>query len=99
MMMDQSFTFLLVERESDGMGGYISAEKEGSSFIAYSQPVKSEHILKTHGIVAAKPYQLVTKQKLAEPLESLVLVSNGKKYKIIQHLNLKYQILLVEVIE
>lgn len=97
MKYNSTLTFIVRKEESDGMGGSIVTDGNGQSFQAFMQPVKAENVLKEYGLVTNKPFRVVTKTKL-EPLESYLLSDGSFRYKIIENLNLKYNVMLVEVI-
>ncbi|WP_203246336.1 hypothetical protein [Sporosarcina beigongshangi] len=99
MRQDSKFTFQVEERVSNGMGGWKVDYKDGQSFMAHTSPVKAEIALKEYGIVSTSARRLITKEKINLPLESFILKSSDDtKYKILQHLDYKINILLIEVI-
>lgn len=99
MRYNSTFSFVVQEKESDGMGGFIEIEKTGQSFGAFKQPVKAENVLKEYGFVTTKPFRVVTRKRLTEPFQSMILTDGSIKYKILEFLDLKYGIFLIEVID
>ncbi|MDW0112159.1 hypothetical protein QT711_03110 [Sporosarcina saromensis] len=98
MRYNSTLSFVVRKKVYDDLGGFDYVDTNGQTFKAYMQPVKAENILKEYGIVTNKPYRVVTKEKLNQPLESTTLTDGTQKYKILEYLDLKYGILLVEVI-
>lgn len=100
MKMDVDFHFVIEGEEvSNGMGGSITIpESNGSKFVAHKSPIKAEIMLKEYGIVSTSSLRLITKDAINLPLESLIITDLKLKYKILQVLNYKLNIFLIEVI-
>lgn len=99
MKYDEKFTFQEVtQRVSNGMGGYTEIKSDGQSFMAHKIPVKSEIMLKEYGLVTTSAFRLITKDNLPNPLESYIVKSGQTLYKVLQTIDYKLNILLVEVI-
>lgn len=98
-MMNDKFTFIVTEKVSNGMGGYTTKDVEKTSFYAQIVPQNATVMLKEYGLVTTEAYKLIIRDKIITPLESLILKYNEQKYKILQHLPLKYNILLVEKVK
>lgn len=96
MIMNDKFTFIVAEKVSNGMGGYTTKDVEKTSFHAKIIPQNATVMLKEYGLVTTEAYKLISNDKIATPLESLILKHNEQKYKILQHLSLKLNIFLVE---
>lgn len=96
MRCDKKFYFIGKQSKSDGMGGSINTIGKGSSFMAHSTPVKAEIVLKEYGIVTTTARRLITKDNIKFPLESLTLTDGKLTYKVIEALDYKMKILLIE---
>lgn len=99
MRQDDKFTFQVFSEVSDGMGGSIREEINGSSFYCSVIPVKAQTVLKEYGIISTEAFKVITKDTILNPLESLILKHGEQRYKIIEHLPLKFSIFLVEKVK
>lgn len=98
MIYEHEFHFVNEEEVSNGMGGYTTEESNGSKFMAHKSPVKAEIMLKNYGIVSTSSLRLITKDEINLPLESFIITDLKLKYKILQVLDYKLNIFLIEVI-
>ena len=98
MKMNKEFHFVIEEETPDGIGGYTTIESNGSKFKAHKSPIKAEIMLKEYGIVSTSACRLITKDDINLPLESFIISDLNRKYKILQVLDYKLNIFLVEVI-
>lgn len=96
MITNKGFTFIVTEKVSNGMGGYTTKDVEKTSFHAQIIPQNATVMLKEYGLVTTEAFKLITKDKIPITLDSLILKHNEQKYKILQHLPLKYNIFLIE---
>lgn len=100
MKMDNEFYFVVEEELSNGMGGYTTTESNGSKFMAHKSPVRVDIMLKEYGIVSTSASRLITKDEINFPLESLILKDlKLNKYKILQVLDYKLNIFLIEEVK
>lgn len=97
MKFNEKFYFRVEEENQTEMGGWIKEESDGTSFSAHSTAVKADILLRDYGIVSTQARRIITKDKV-NIHESLIIRDEKFKYKILQILDLKMKIFLVEKI-
>lgn len=95
MRYDNKVYFRIESKVQTDMGGWIVKEIDGNSFDAYATPVKVDVLLRDYGITSNSAYKIITREQV-DIHESLLLRDDKYRYKILQVLDLKLKIFLVE---
>lgn len=105
MKFDKTITLLTEKSVADGMGGWNTEAVEVAQIKAFITPVKAEVMLKEHGLVTSRAFKIITKTPLPtdlydgkKSLDFITVQQGNYNYKILQLLDYKFNILLVEVI-
>lgn len=97
MRFDEKFHFRIETETQTEMGGWIKKETDGTAFDAHSTPIKADILLRDYGIVSTQARRIITKDNI-DFHESLIIRDKKYRYKILQVLDYKMTIFLVEKI-